>query len=155
MGVLVTANGQWNTSLTEWVFYCLNTADGSILWGMDQPQTSGLHTPQLNWVAEEKMAYVSIGYKDGRGTSAAGSTGILEAWNFADLTKPPTLAWTWYPFGTVSNIVYGDGKLYPDGNNLDQVCLDAKTGKELWTTQLPGSRYYRGTYYNGMIIRGI
>ncbi|MFB3889883.1 MAG: PQQ-binding-like beta-propeller repeat protein, partial [Candidatus Bathyarchaeia archaeon] len=155
MGALVTSSGTYPTSLNVWIFHCLNTADGTILWSMPTPQVSGGRDPQLSWVPQEKMAYMAIANQTGRGTNAAGSTGILQAWSFADLSAPPKLAWTWYPLGTVSNIVYGDGRLYPDGTNLDQICLDAKTGAVLWTTQLTGARYYRGTYYKGMIMRGL
>jgi outer membrane protein assembly factor BamB len=155
MGVLIASSGTFPTSLNQWIFCCLNTADGSVLWRMDTPQISGLSNPQLSWVPQEKIAYLSIANQTGRGTSAAGSTGILQAWSFSDLTRPPTLTWTWNALGTVSNIVYGEGRIYPDGTNLDQVCLDAKTGKVLWTTQLTGARFYRGTYYNGMIMRGL
>ena len=153
MGVLVTS-GATSSQTAVWVLRVLNTADGSLIWSDPNPKNCGNTAPDFNYVIEEKMAFVAVGNETGRGTQAARGYGKLQAWDLSDPTNP-TLSWTYLSDGTISVSVYGDGKLFPNGGTPRQVCLDAKTGKVLWDTQLTGCPWYTGTYYEGKILRGL
>jgi len=153
MGVVVSS-AVTSSSPAIWALRVLAIADGSLLWTDTEPKISGARDSEFTYVTEEKMAYVACGNKTGTGTAAARGYGILEAWDLSDPTKP-SLSWTYYADGTISGPVYGDGKLFPNGGTPREVCLDAKTGKVLWDTQLTGCPWYQGTYYEGKVLRGL
>ncbi len=123
---------------------CLETATGHILW------TSGNFTADTGnfnsnvYVPEEKMFYIKV-------------DAFVEAWNFSDLSKPPTLAWTTYVPGggrVGSGITYGDGKVFPGSFQDQQIAIDAKTGKVLWTTFTKTAMIFFGSYADGKFVRG-
>ncbi|MFB3889104.1 MAG: PQQ-binding-like beta-propeller repeat protein [Candidatus Bathyarchaeia archaeon] len=153
MGVVVTSAATANLP-PVWALRLLNIADGSLLWTDNEPKISGARDSEFTYVKEEKMAYVACGNKTGTGTAAARGYGTIEAWDLSIPTSP-VLAWTYLADGTISGPVYGDGKLFPNGGTPRQVCLDAKTGRVLWDTQLTGCPWYQGTYYDGKVLRGL
>ena len=96
------------------------------------------------YVPEEKMFYT----KD---------NAFLRAWNFSDLSAPPTLAWkTYVPGGgrVGSGVTYGDGKVFPGSFQDQQIAIDAKTGDVLWTTRTKTAMIFSGSYADGKFVRG-
>jgi len=123
---------------------CIETATGKILW-----TSTGFcaDTGNFNsnvYVPEEKMFYVK-------------TLAFVEAWNFTDLSAPPTLAWkTYVPGGgrVGSGITYGDGKVFPGSFQDQQIAIDAKTGDVLWTTFTKTAMIFFGSYADGIFVRG-
>lgn len=155
-GALSSSFAAYPNVTAQWALSCFNTADGSLVWTMD-PQNWGGGDSTVVYVAEEKMAYIVLANETGRGSLTPNNFGVIEAWKIADVTRPPTLEWTWTADGTLSMMpmAYGDGKLFPNGNAPHQVCLDAKNGSVFWDIQLTGSQFYCPTYYEGMLLRGL
>jgi outer membrane protein assembly factor BamB len=123
---------------------CLEIATGKVLWvSTDFCADTGNFNSNV-YVPEEKMFYIKV-------------DSFVEAWNFSDLSKPPTLAWTTYVPGggrVGSGVTYGDGKIFPGSFQDQQVALDAKTGKLLWTTFTKTAMIFSGSYANGKFVRG-
>ena len=138
-----------------WALRGFKIADGSLVWTMPA-QYGPTIAYRPRYVPETKMLYMAVGNDTGRGGTQ--NPGGVQAWTLSDPAQLPTLAWTWINFGVTygtGSIVYGDGKLFVGGSEPHQTCLDAKTGEVLWETQLTGSVQYGGTYYNGVLYRGL
>ncbi len=136
-----------------WTFCAFNANNGALLWTMDTQTTSAVY--KMLYVEEEKMCYRALGNTTGRGGSQ--NPGVVQAWSFADLSKPPTLVWTHIGDGSVQEVgffSYGDGRLFLNDAEPHQTCLDAKTGQVLWVTQLTGAPAYSSSYYNGVLYKG-
>jgi len=124
--------------------YCLNPDTGAILW---QSQNFNAFTGIFNanvYSPEEKMFYTKV-------------NSTIVAWDFSDPSKPPTVAWTTYIRGggiTGIGITYGDGKIFTGSFENMQLCLDAKTGKILWTTPTKGPMIFTGAYADGLYFKG-
>jgi len=123
---------------------CIETATGTILWtSSDFCADTGNFIYNV-YVPEEKMFYIKV-------------NSFVEAWDFSDLSKPPTLAWTTYvPGGGMvgSGVTYGDGKIFPGSFQDQQIAIDAKTGKVLWTTFTKTAMIFSGSYADGKFVRG-
>lgn len=123
---------------------CLETATGKILWtSSDFCADTGNFNSNV-YVPEEKMFYIKL-------------NSFVEAWNFADLSKPPTFAWRTYTPGAGRvgiGITYGDGKIFPGSFQDQQIAIDAKTGKVLWTTYTKSAMIFFGSYADGKFVRG-
>lgn len=123
---------------------CLETKTGKILWvSNDFCADTGNFNSNV-YVPEEKMFYIKV-------------NSFVEAWNFSDLSKPPTLAWTTYVPGggrVGIGITYGDGKIFPGSFQDQQIAIDAKTGKVLWTTFTKTAMIFFGSYSDGKFVRG-
>ena len=79
------------------------------------------------------------------------------AWNFADPSKPPTVAWTTYiPGGGLTGIgtTYGDGLVFAGSFLNQQLALNATTGKIVWDTLTKGPMIFNGVYSDGLFFRG-
>jgi outer membrane protein assembly factor BamB len=138
-----------------WALRCFKISDGTLVWSMD-PQYGPTIAYRPRYVEDTKMFYIVVGNSTGRGGTQ--NPGGVQAWNFPNPTQAPTLAWTWINFGVtygVGSFVYGDGKLFVGGSEPHQTCLDARTGAVLWETQVKGSIQYGGSYYNGVLYRGL
>jgi outer membrane protein assembly factor BamB len=150
---------EWNTTLSDrqrWpaVFkidetrlvigeYCLETETGEILWISDDFSAKVSYWAEGVYSPEEKLFYI-------QGESA------IQAWNFSNPSKPPTLEWETHIPGSSSGgtgIQYGDGKVFPGSFEPHQMALDAKTGNVLWDTETKGSMTFSGSYYNGKLLK--
>ena len=123
--------------------YCLDTETGEVLWVSDKFSSTTYFAPGV-YSPEEKLFY-------SKGKS------LINAWNFSDPTKPPTLEWEAYVPGggsAGSGVHYGDGKVFPGSYDPHQMALDAKTGKVIWDTLTTGAMMFSGSYYQGKFFRG-
>ena len=123
---------------------CLDIKTGHILWtSPDFCADTGNFDANV-YSPEEKMFYIKIDSN-------------VQAWDFSDLSKPPTSKWiTYVPGGGIvgSGITYGDGKIFPGSFQALQMAIDAKTGKVLWTTRTKAPMIFSGSYYQGKFLRG-
>ena len=123
---------------------CLETRTGNILWvSSDFCADTGNFNSNV-YVPEEKMFYIKVGAS-------------VQAWDFSDLSKPPTFVWSTYVPGggrVGSGVTYGDGKLFPGSFQDQQIAIDAKTGEVLWTTFTKSAMIFFGSYADGKFIRG-
>lgn len=123
---------------------CLNPKTGEILWTSSEfTVDTGIFNNNV-YSPEEKMFYVK-------------ADSYIEAWNFANPSQPPTLAWkTYIPGGGRTGIgtTYGDGKVFAGSFENQQLALDAKTGEILWTTLTKGPMIFSGAYSEGRFFRG-
>ena len=124
--------------------YCLNPDTGRILWASSDFNTyTGIFNSNV-YSPEEKMFYVKV-------------ESYIEAWSFANPSKPPTMVWKTYIRGggiTGIGTTYGDGKIFTGSFENMQLALDAKTGKVLWTTNTNGPMIFTGAYADGMYFKG-
>jgi outer membrane protein assembly factor BamB len=123
---------------------CIETATGKILWVSDNFCADTGNFNSNVYVPEEKMFYLKV-------------DSFVEAWDFSDLSKPPFLVWTTYVPGggrVGSGVTYGDGKIFPGSFQDQQIALDAKTGKLLWTTFTKSAMIFSGSYADGKFVRG-
>jgi outer membrane protein assembly factor BamB len=123
---------------------CLDPETGDILWNSSTfSADTGIFNANV-YSPEEKMFYTKV-------------DSYIEAWSFSDPSKPPKSAWkTYVPGGGKTGIgtTYGDGKVFPGSFENQQMALDAKTGKILWTTLTKGPMIFSGSYYEGRFFRG-
>ena len=123
---------------------CLDPSTGKILWTSTSfCADTGIFTSNV-YSPETKMFYV----KD---------NSYIIAWNFADPSKPPTVAWTTYiPGGGQAGIgtTYGDGMVFAGSFENQQLALNATTGKIMWDTQTKGPMIFDGAYADGFFFRG-
>ncbi|MCW4034058.1 MAG: PQQ-binding-like beta-propeller repeat protein, partial [Candidatus Bathyarchaeota archaeon] len=123
---------------------CLDPQNGDILWTSTSFCTdTGLYNNNV-YSPEEKMFYIK-------------NLSYVEAWNFSDPSKHPTLEWETYVLGSGrvgSGISYGDGKVFPGSFQSVQMALDAKTGEVVWTTLTKSPMIFQGAYSDGMFVRG-
>ncbi|XHH10519.1 MAG: PQQ-binding-like beta-propeller repeat protein [Candidatus Bathyarchaeia archaeon] len=123
---------------------CLKTATGEILWTSDDFSADTGNFNSNVYVPEEEMFYIKI-------------ESFVEAWNFSDISKPPTLEWKTFTPGAGRvgiGITYGDGKIFPGSFQDQQIAIDAKTGEVLWTTFTKSAMIFFGSYANGKFVRG-
>ena len=123
---------------------CLNPQTGNILWTSTSFSADTGNFNANVYSPEEKMFYVK-------------SLSFVEAWDFSDPSKPPTMVWkTYVPGGgrVGSGVTYGDGKVFPGSFQDLQMAIDAKTGNVLWTTRTKTPMIFSGSYYQGRFIRG-
>ncbi|MFB3888447.1 MAG: PQQ-binding-like beta-propeller repeat protein [Candidatus Bathyarchaeia archaeon] len=149
----VVRENQSQTLTAQWAFRGYSIADGALLWSM--PAQIG-QTSRFSYAPETKMIYINVGNTTGRGGTQ--NPGGIQAWQFSDFAREPTLAWTYVAFGGISSHsvgLYGDGKVYPGSNEPHQVALDGRTGKVVWDLDLNGLPYYGGTYENGVLYKGL
>jgi outer membrane protein assembly factor BamB len=123
---------------------CFNPKTGQLLWTSSNftPDT-GIFTANV-YSPEEKMFYVKL-------------DSYIQAWDFSDPSKPPTLAWnTYIPGGGKTGIgtTYGDGLVFAGSFENQQIALNAKTGAIVWTTLTKGPMIFDGAYSDGRFIRG-
>ncbi len=123
---------------------CLNPKTGQILWTSPNftPDT-GIFTANV-YSPEEKMFYVKL-------------DAYIQAWDFSNPDQPPTLAWSTYiPGGGKTGIgtTYGGGLVFVGSFENQQIALNAKTGKIVWTTLTKGPMIFNGAYSDGRFFRG-
>ncbi len=122
----------------------IDTKTGQIQWTSSSfCADTGIFNSNV-YSPEEKLFYVKV-------------NSYLEAWSFADLSSPPTLAWrTYIPGGGITGIgtTYGDGKVFTGSFMNQQLALDAKTGQILWTALTKGPMIFNGAYSDGRFFRG-
>jgi outer membrane protein assembly factor BamB len=120
---------------------CFKIADGTKVWDGPPGFSMGFGIPinGAGYIPELKM-FVDNAY----------------GWNFADPSKPPTLAWNITDQQNVGTgaAVYGDGKVFIFENNYALKAVDARTGTLLWRVSTTSSGIYGASYYNGMVIHG-
>ena len=93
---------------------------------------------------EQKMFYIKI-------------NSYTQAWDFSDASKPPTIAWQAYvPGGGTTGLgtTYGGGLVFPGSFENQQIALDARTGKIVWSTLTKGPMIFNGAYSDGKFLRG-
>ena len=81
----------------------------------------------------------------------------IQAWDFSNPSKPPTLAWeTYIPGGGKTGIgtTYGDGLVFAGSFENQQIALNATTGAIVWDTLTKGPMIFNGAYSDGRFIRG-
>ncbi len=123
---------------------CLDPSTGKILWTSTSfCADTGIFTSNV-YSPETKMFYV----KD---------NSYIIAWNFADPSKPPTVAWTAYiPGGGQAGIgtTVGDGLVFAGSFENQQLALNASTGAIVWDTLTKGPMIFDGAYSDGFFFRG-
>ncbi len=122
---------------------CLDIETGKILWVSDKFSAKVAYWADGTYSQEEKVFY-------NQGDST------VQAWNFSDPSKPPTLIWEVPVPGSGASgtgIQYGDGKVFPGSFEPHQMALDAKTGKVIWDTETKGSMTFSGSYYYGKLLK--
>jgi outer membrane protein assembly factor BamB len=123
---------------------CLDPETGSVLWTSDDFAANAAFFAVSTYSPEEKMFYTK-------------TESVVQAWDFSDPSKPPTLAWETYVSGGASvgsGVQYGDGIVFPGSFEPHQMALDAKTGDVLWDVQTKSGMIFAGAYYEGRFIRG-
>jgi outer membrane protein assembly factor BamB len=122
---------------------CLDIATGQILWTSKNFSTNantygaGVYSP------EEKMFYVKVNSN-------------VTAWDFADPSVEPTLAWSTYVPGggsIGSSVQYGDGKVFPGSFMSHQMALDAKNRRRPWEIPKLWRMIFAGSYSDGNFFR--
>ena len=123
---------------------CLDPSTGKILWTSTSfCADTGIFTSNV-YSPETKMFYVK-------------SNSYIIAWNFADPSKPPTVAWTTYiPGGGQAGIgtTVGDGLVFAGSFENQQLALNASTGAIVWDTLTKGPMIFDGAYADGFFFRG-
>ncbi len=123
---------------------CLDPKTGNILWTSSQfTADTGIFNANV-YSPEQKMFYIKI-------------NSYTEAWDFSDVSKPPTLAWrTYVPGGGTTGLgtTYGRGLVFPGSFENQQIALDARTGKIVWSTLTKGPMIFNGAYSDGRFFRG-
>ena len=108
---------------------CIETETGTVLW-------TGSGFSIRPYVPELKMSFAG-----------------LSAWDFGDLSQPPTVAWTRPDLIDIDiRTCYGDGRIYGSGLGRE-ICLNATTGETIWITRLNGTTDYNGCYYMGTWLK--
>ena len=123
--------------------YCLDIETGKVLWESDKFSAKVFYWAEGVYSPEEKFFYTQ-----GHST--------VQAWNFSDPTKPPTLMWEVLVPGSGSagtGIQYGDGKVFPGSFEPHQMALDAKTGEVIWDTETKAAMTFSGSYYQGRFLK--
>ncbi|MFZ7137821.1 MAG: PQQ-binding-like beta-propeller repeat protein [archaeon] len=123
--------------------YCIETETGEIIWTSNKFTAKVSYWAESVYSPEEQMFYV-------HGDSA------VEAWDFSNITEPPTLTWETYISGSTSSgtgIQYGDGKVFPGTFETHQMALDARTGDVLWDTETDSAMSFSGSYYEGKLLK--
>jgi outer membrane protein assembly factor BamB len=123
---------------------CLDQQTGRLLWTSPNfsPDT-GIFTANV-YSPEQKMFYVKL-------------DSYIEAWDFSDPSKPPTLAWQTYIEGggkTGIGTTYGDGMVFVGSFENQQLALNATTGAIVWDTLVIGPTIFNGAYSDGRFLRG-
>jgi outer membrane protein assembly factor BamB len=123
---------------------CLDPQTGSILWTSSQfCADTGIFSANV-YSPDTKMFYTKEG-------------SYISAWDFADPSNPPTLAWTTYVPGggkTGLGTTYGGGLVFPGSFENLQIALNATTGTVAWQTRTKGPMIFDGAYSNGMYYHG-
>ncbi len=123
---------------------CLDPKTGKLLWTSSQfCEDTGIFSANV-YSPEEKMFYLKV-------------DSYIQAWDFSDPSKPPTMAWqTYIPGGGRTGIgtTYGGGLVFPGSFQNQQMALDARTGKIVWTTLTKGPMIFDGSYSDGKFVRG-
>ena len=123
---------------------CLDPTTGKILWSSTSfSEDTGIFTSNV-YSPETKMFYTK-------------ENSYIVAWNFADPSKPPTVAWrTYIPGGGQAGIgtTYGDGVVFAGSFANQQLGLNATTGKIMWDTLTKGPMIFDGAYSDGLFFRG-
>jgi eukaryotic-like serine/threonine-protein kinase len=123
---------------------CLDPRTGKLYWTSSQFCADTEIFNHNVYSSQEKMFYVKLG-------------SYIEAWNFADPSRPPTLAWkTYVPGGGIfgSGTTYGGGLVFPGSFENVQIALNATTGAIVWETLTKGPMIFNGAYSDGMFFRG-
>jgi outer membrane protein assembly factor BamB len=123
---------------------CIETVTGNILWVSNNFCADTGNFNSNVYVFEEKMFYLKV-------------DAFVQAWDFSDLSRPPILVWSTYVPGggrVGSGVTYGGGKIFPGSFQNQQIAIDAKTGKVLWTTFTKSAMIFFGSYVDGKFIRG-
>ena len=123
---------------------CLDPKTGTILWTSTQfSEDTGIFNTNV-YSPEEKMFYIKV-------------DSYIQAWDFSDPSKAPTMAWQAYvPGGGTTGIgtTYGDGMVFPGSFENQQIALNARTGAIVWTTLTKGPMIFDGSYSDGKFFRG-
>jgi outer membrane protein assembly factor BamB len=122
---------------------CLDIETGKVLWVSDKFSAKVANWADATYSIDEKVFY-------NQGDST------VQAWNFSDPSKPPTLVWEVPVPGSGASgtgIQYGDGKVFPGSFEPHQMALDAKTGNVIWDTETKGVMAFSGSYYNGKLLK--
>jgi outer membrane protein assembly factor BamB len=123
---------------------CLDPATGNILWtSPDFCADTAIFNANV-YSPEEKIFYIKV-------------DSYIEAWDFSTPSHPPTKLWRVYiPGGGIfgSGITYGDGMIFPGSFLNQQLALDARTGRTIWTTLTKGPMIFNGAYSDGRFFRG-
>jgi outer membrane protein assembly factor BamB len=123
---------------------CLNPKTGQILWtSPDFTCDTGIFTANV-YSPEEKMFYVKF-------------DSYIQGWDFSDPSKLPVLAWSTYiPGGGKTGVgtTYGGDLVFAGSFENQQLALNAKTGKIVWTTLTKGPMIFNAAYSDGRLIRG-
>jgi outer membrane protein assembly factor BamB len=123
---------------------CLDTKTGQILWTSPSFCTdTGIFNANV-YSPEENLFYIK-------------SNSYINAWDFSNPSKLPTLAWrTYIPGGGITGIgtTYGDGIVFTGSFENQQLALNASTGAILWNTLTKGPMIFNGAYSDGRYFRG-
>jgi len=123
---------------------CLDPKTGNVFWtSSDFNADTGIFNANV-YSPEQKMFYIKV-------------NSYTQAWDFSDLSKPPTKAWeTYVPGGGTTGLgtTYGGGLVFPGSFENQQMALDARTGVIVWNTLTKGPMIFNGAYSDGKFFRG-
>jgi outer membrane protein assembly factor BamB len=123
---------------------CLDTKTGNILWTSSSfCSDTGIFNSNV-YSPQEKMFYVK-------------ADSYIEAWDFSNPSNPPKMSWKTYIRGgglTGIGTTYGDGLVFTGSFENQQLALNAKTGKIVWTTLTKGPMIFNGAYSDGRYFIG-
>jgi outer membrane protein assembly factor BamB len=123
---------------------CLDISTGKLLWTSSTfCSDTGIFNANV-YSPDQKLFYVK-------------TNSYIEAWDFSNPSRPPTLAWeTYIPGGGITGIgtTYGDGRIFTGSFENQQLALNASTGKIIWDTLTKGPMIFNGAYSNGRYFRG-
>ena len=123
---------------------CLNIDTGAVVWTSADFGAGALPFSTGCYSSEQKMFYTE-------------TNSSVQAWNFTDISKPPTIVWQIYISGagnSGSSVQYGDGKVFPGSFASNQIALNAKNGTIIWSTETRASMLFAGSYSEGKFFRG-
>jgi outer membrane protein assembly factor BamB len=140
----------------------IDTRTGKKLWTMGDPDYK--RYPQAGsadgvWLysIEEKIFYTVWPTTEPSIFPRDEESCVIDAWNFADPTKMPTLMWSVPEQGIYGHsdwqLEYANGKIYYGTNDARAVCRNAKTGAVIWEVGVEGNANYGGTIYMGIYVR--
>jgi outer membrane protein assembly factor BamB len=155
-------------SIYPGVTYALDENTGKVLWSA--PYSSGnfikldnermisgtrcfaINNGSLLWIAERSIDLYIPEYKIGiTNGPAVGYAKTVMAYDLSNPSLPPKQLWTGEPEEDIASFTYGDGKLVLCGLDYHMWCLDAQTGRKLWSRQIASlsSRYHVGVIMYG------
>jgi outer membrane protein assembly factor BamB len=128
-------------SLASMALYGYEPSTGKELWRIETP---GSYSGVMRPVSEPGAIYCRIGCIEGLWAIRPRGEGVLDEKDCVSWKYKKTV-----PF--IPSILLVDGRIFMTDDNGVVVCLDAKTGKELWKERIGGNFHSSPVYAGGNI----